>query len=187
MITYNEIYEASRKERYSEQLQSLPKNFIASVAEYLREKKEMSSKEDDTFSDMITKTKKQLENAVTLFNELKRIRRRKILDLVLIASETGISKRDFDNMLDFEKELFEDFMKCIDVSDKKFNQLLVNGNGGSKSDPVENEMVVFKQDSDEFLGPDGEMMGPFKKGQIANLPLQITKILIDDGRAQKVE
>ena len=26
MITYNDIYEASRKERYSEQLQKLPKN-----------------------------------------------------------------------------------------------------------------------------------------------------------------
>ena len=84
MITYNEIYEAAKKERYSEQLQALPKNFIASVAEYLKEKKEMSSKEDDAFSDMITKTKKQFETAVVLFNELKRIRRKKILNLVLM-------------------------------------------------------------------------------------------------------
>ena len=34
-----------------------------------------------------------------------RTRRKKILNLVLIAAETGISKKDFDNMLDFEKEL----------------------------------------------------------------------------------
>ena len=185
MITYNEIYEAARKERYSEQLQSLPKSFIGNVAEYLREKKEMSSKEDDVFSDMIAKTKKQLENAVTLFNELKRIRRRKILNLVLIASETGISKRDFDNMLDFEKELFENLMKSIDASDKKFNETLNKGSNG-ESKPAENEMVVFKADSSEFLGPEGEMMGPFKKGQIANLPIQIAKILMEDGKVQKV-
>lgn len=182
MITYNEIYEAARKERYSEQLQALPKNFIQSVADYLKEKKEMSVKEDDSFSEMITKTKKQFENAVTLFNELKRIRRRKILNLVLIASETGISKRDFENMFDFEKELFEEFMKCIEISDKKFAELL----NGSKADILENDMIVFKKDVDEFLGLEGEMMGGFKKGQIANLPHKIAQILIEDDKAEKV-
>ncbi len=190
MITYNEIYEAARKERYSEQLQSLSKSFVTSVAEYLREKKEMSSKDDDAFSDTTIKTKKQLENAITLFNELKRIRRRKILNLVLIASETGISKRDFENMLDFEKQLFEDIMKCIDSSDKKFNETL-NGNGGGNGSAgaaaKENDMITFKENVEAFLGLDGEMVGPFEKGQIANLPKQIAKILIDDGKAEKVE
>lgn len=181
MITYNEIYEAARKERYSEQLQALPKNFIADVAEYLREKKEMSSKEDDTFSDMITKTKKQLENAMTSFRELMRRRKEKILRLVLVASETGISKKDFENMLDFEKELFEEFMKSIESSEKKFSELL----NGVKAEILENDMIVFKEDVEEFLGPDGEMMGSFKKGQIANVPHQIAKILIDDEKAEK--
>ena len=70
MITYNDIYEAARKERYSEQLQSLGKNFVEEIAEYLKDKKQLASKDDDVFSDAIAKTKKQLENAVTLFNEL---------------------------------------------------------------------------------------------------------------------
>lgn len=183
MITYNEIYEASRKERYSEQLQPLPKNFIASVSEYLKEKKEMSLKEDDSFSDMITKTKKQLENAITSFRELMRRRKEKLLRLVLVASETGISKRDFENMLDFEKELFEELMKCIDISDKKFNELL----NGNKNEIMKNDMVIFKKDVEEFIGPDGEMMGGFTKGQIANLPHQIAQILIEDEKAEKVD
>ena len=75
MITYKDIYEAARKERYSEQLQPIAKNFVVEVANYLREKKEIASKEDDDFSDVIIKTKKQLENAVILFKELMRIRR----------------------------------------------------------------------------------------------------------------
>ena len=143
----------------------------------------MSLKEDDSFSDMITKTKKQFENAVTLFNELKRIRRRKILNLILIASDIGISKRDFENMLDFEKELFEELMKCIDASDKKFNESL----NGSKTESLKNEMVLFKKDVEEFIGPDGEMMGGFTKGQIANLPHQIAQILIEDDKAEKID
>ncbi len=54
MITYNDVYEAARKERYSEQLQNLSKKFIIDVADYLKEKKEMTSKEDDVFSDVVT-------------------------------------------------------------------------------------------------------------------------------------
>ena len=183
MITYNEIYEAARKERYSEQLQKLPKRFVDDVADYLKSKKEMSMKEDDLFSDVIIKTKKQLENAITLFKELMLRRRKKILNLVLIAAETGISKQDFDNMMEFEKELFEDLMRCIDVSDKKLNNSL---NGGPEV-IHKNEMVLFLDDVEEFVGIDGEKMGPYTKGQIGNLPKEITKILVDSHKAELIQ
>ena len=86
-------------------------------------------------------------------------------------------------MLDFEKELFEELMKCIDASDKKFNESL----NGSKTESLKNEMVLFKKDVEEFIGPDGEMMGGFTKGQIANLPHQIAQILIEDDKAEKID
>ena len=183
MITYNDIYESARKERYSEQLQQLPKKFVIDVAEYMREKKEISMKEDDSFSEVIDKTKKQLENAITLFKELITRRRKKILSLVLIATETGISKQDFDNMLDFEKELFEELMVCLDSSDKKLNNLL----NGEKQEKQENELVMFNQKVEEFVGLSGEKMGGFEKGQVTNIPVEIAKILIEDGKVEKVE
>ncbi|MCK4647477.1 DNA replication complex GINS family protein [Candidatus Pacearchaeota archaeon] len=183
MITYNDVYEAASKERYSEQLQKLSKSFIKDVAGYIREKKEIASKEDDAFSDVIVKTKKQLENATTLFKELITRRRKKILNLVLIAAETGISKQDFENMLGFEKELFEELMRCVDISDKKLNAIL-NGNNQGKQ---KNELVVFNEDVEEFVGLEGEKMGGFEKGQIVNLPKEIAEILIADGKAEKVE
>ncbi|MBI2044843.1 DNA replication complex GINS family protein [Candidatus Pacearchaeota archaeon] len=182
MITYNDIYEAARKERYSDQLQPIPKNFIDEVSSYLKDKKAMASKDADEFSDVIIKTKKQLENAITLFKELILRRRKKILDLVLIASETGISKQDFENMLKLEKELFEDMMECIEAADQKLD----GGLNGVKEE-ARNEMVSFKEDVTEFMNIDGERMGPFHKGDIANLPREIVKILIDDGKAVMVE
>jgi len=182
MLTYNDIYESSRKERYSEQLQLLPKNFIQEVADYLKDKKEIASKEDDIFSDVIVKTKKQLENAITLFKELMLRRRKKILSLVLIAAEIGISKQDFENMLPVEKELFEELMKGIDIADKKINEIL----NGKKEENMKNKLISFTENIEEFVGLDGEKMGPFEKGQIANLPKEIAKILIDDGKAEIV-
>ena len=182
MITYNDIYEASRKERYSEQLQPIPKNFIQEVSNYLKDKKEISSKEDDVFSDVVIKTKKQLENAITLFKELMLRRRKKLLGLVLIAAETGISKQDFENMLPTEKLLFEEIMKSIDSIDKNLSDLL-NGKKAEKN----NDLIVFIAEVDEFAGLDGEKMGPFEKGQIVNLPSEIAKILIDDKKVELVE
>ena len=182
MITYNDIYEASRKERYSEQLQKIPHSFIADFAIYLREKTEMASKENDSFSDVIMKAKKQIENAKTLFKEFILRRRKKILNLVLVATETGISKQDFDNMLSFEKKLFDDLMKCVDSSDKKLNEAL-NG----KEETKKNDLIVFKENVEKFVGLNGEEMGPYDKGQIANVPKEITKILIDGEKAELVE
>ena len=183
MITYNDIYEATRKERYSENLQPLPKNFISEVSQYLDDKKQVALKRDDAFSEVIIKTKKQLENAITLFKELMRRRRKKILNLILIAAETGISKQDFDNMLEFEKKLFEELMKSIDISDKKLNNLL----SGKESEDKKHEFVCFLDDVAEFVGIEGEKMGPFVKGQMANLPKQIASILVEGGQVEVVE
>ncbi|MEK6925984.1 MAG: hypothetical protein AABW50_01760 [Nanoarchaeota archaeon] len=181
MITYNDIYEAARKERYSEQLQAIPKNFLEEVASYLKDKKEISSKESDAFSDVITKTKKQLENAITLFKELLVRRRKKILNLVLIAAETGISKQDFENMLAFEKSLFEELMKCVEFSDKKIEKSL-SGNDHE----INNELILFGENVEEFFGLDGNKMGPFQKGQMANMSKEIAKILVESGKAEVV-
>jgi len=183
MITYNDIYEAAKNERYSTQLQPIPKNFVEEVSKYLKEKKEIASKKDDDFSEVIIKTKKQLENAIMLFKEVMRRRRKKILSLVLIAAETGISKQDFENMLSFEKELFEEFMKYIDSSDKKITDIL---NGVKKKDK-KNNLIVFVEKVEEFLGLEGKKMGPFEKGQIANLPKEITSILVEGKKAELVE
>ena len=59
----------------------LPEKFLVDVAEYFREKKEFLAKEDDLFSDMAIKNKKKLENAISSFRDLLRIRKKKILNL----------------------------------------------------------------------------------------------------------
>ena len=112
-------------------------------------------------------------------------RRKKILNLVLIAAETGISKQDFENMLVFEKELFEEIMRCMDSADKKMSASL-NGNG-IVEEKVLHELVAFLEEVEEFVGLEGEKMGPFEKGQVANIPKQIADILIADNKAEIVE
>lgn len=206
MITYNEIHEAVRKERGEKlQLQPLPKNFIEEVATYLREKKEFSSKIDDDFSENSIKNKKQLENARTLFKELIFRRREKILHLLLIATETGVSKRDFENMLDFESKMFEGLLKSIESSDMQVNSMLLNGKNEFKKNEeiyhniaqemnVENSVepkkgnskssVIFLEDVNEFMDLNGEMLGPFQREEKAELQKDIANILVEDKKAE---
>ena len=187
MITYSDIYEAARKERYSEQLQPITKNFISEVSVYFRDKKGIAAKEEDVFSDVVAKTKKQLENAMTLFNELMLRRRKKILNLVLVAAETGISKQDFDNMFEFEKELFDDLMKCIDVSAKKMREGLSEKGKEVVNEESGDKLVVFLEETDEFLNLNGETMGPYSKGQSDRIPSEIVNILVSEKKCEVIE
>jgi len=185
MITYNELYDALRKERYSEQLQPIPKRFINEVAAYLKDKKEIADKEDDDFSDTITKTKKQFENSIAIFKELMLRRKKKILELAFIAAETGISKRDFENMLAVEKESFDGIMKSLEKGDKKVTKML---KGSDESDEKsKNKMIIFTKDTGEFLDLEGNKLGPFKKAEVANLSEEISNILIVDNKAEPVD
>ena len=184
MITYNELYEALRKERYSEQLQPIPKNFIKEVAAYLKDKKEIAEKKDDDFSETILKTKKQFENSIAIFKELMLRRKKKILELAFVAAETGISKRDFENMLQIEKECFDGIMKYLEKEDKKIAELL---KGADEEERKKQKMIVFNEDTEEFLDLDGNTIGPFKKGDLVNIQEEIANILVIDKKAESVE
>lgn len=161
----------------------MPKNFIEDVVSYFQEKKAIAEKSGDVFSDAIIKTKKQFENAISIFKELMLRRRKKLLNLAFIAAETGISKRDFENMLDFEKAVFDKIVLGIEEAEKSVTEFL----NGSQKKEIKNKIVVFKNDTGEFMGLDGEKLGPYGKGEVANLPLEIAKILADGGNVEFVE
>lgn len=182
MVTYNDLYEALRKERYSDDLQPISKNFLRECSEYFSEKKKFSEKEDDIFSDLALKSKKKLENAMSLFKELLLRRRKKILNLAFVASETGISKKDFETLLEFERNLFEDIVKSLERADGNLSDSLSGGRVESKY-----RLVKFNDHVDEFLDLDGESVGPFDKGEIANLDKEIVEILVQDKKIDVLE
>ena len=70
--------------------------------------------------------------------------------------------------------------QCFEIQ-----SILVDACAGSQEG--QNEMVVFLSDVEEFVGLDGNKMGPFEKGQIANIPKDIAKILIDGGSVESLE
>jgi DNA replication initiation complex subunit (GINS family) len=184
MVGYNELYEILRKEKYSEQLQSLPRKFVEEFKEYLEENKPLDSNKDNFFSESIAKSKKQLENAVSLFRELILKRKRKLLNLVLVATETGIMKRDYENMLPIEKQMFEEVIKAFEQGDKEISKIL---NGEKSGKEEKNKMIIFKENIEPFIDHTGNTVGPFKAGQLANLDSEVAKIFIQSDKAKLVD
>ncbi len=180
MMTYEEIYNLLRKEKYSEQLQDMPRNFLNEVANYLKEKRGIVVKESDMFSEVIVKTKKQLDNSVAVIKELMLRRKKKILNLAFVAAETGVSKKDFENLLPHENALFETVVEHLEEVDKTISKAL----NGIQDDVPQNKIVKFNVDVSPFLDEEGNTLGPYKKGDIVSLPENICKILTGDNKAE---
>jgi len=188
MITYQEIYDILRKEKYNEALQPLPKNFLADVAIYIKEKKEIVNREQqgkNLFSDTVRMTRKQLDNALTIIKEIIAIRERKVLNLAFTASMTGISKRDTEYLLKHESELFEITTQKLEQNQQEVIRNLNGDISGEKN--LKNLFIRFKEDIPAFLDANSKELGPFNNGDVANLPQEIAKILIDDNKAILVE
>lgn len=184
MVGYNDLYEMLRKEKYSEQLQNIPKKFVEEFKEYIEENKPSESKKGDLFSDSIAKSKKQLENAISLFRELMLKRKRKILNLVFVAAETGIMKRDYENMLPVEKEVFDNLVKVFEQGDREISKIL---SGEKTKQEAKQKMIIFKEKIDSFVDHTGNTIGPFKPGQLANLNTEVAQIFIQSGKATLVD
>lgn len=186
MITYQEIYDILRKEKYSEALQQLPKNFLKEIAAYLEEKRTIFARESSKglFSETLRMTRKQLDNTVSIVKELVAIRQRKILNLALTAAMTGISKKNSENLLAHEIELFEQTVKQLEKCQREMMKKLENHEEERES---KNILIRFKEDVPAFLDEEGNELGPFKQEELANLPRQIALILVADNKAILIE
>jgi len=182
MLGYNELYEVLRKEKYSENLQPLSKKFIQDFAEYLKEHRN-SDLNNNLFSGQDLKLKKQLENSLSLFRELMLKRKKKILNLAFVATETGIMKRDFENMLQIEQETFDKIVGAFEEMDS----YITNRLRGQENNLDENKMVLFTKDTEQFVDHGGRALGPFKSGELANLDNGVASILVAGGKANFVD
>ena len=94
-------------------------------------------------------------------------------------------KRDYENMLSFEREIFDKLVKAFEEGDKEISRSL-NG----KRDSIElekNKLILFNQDIDKFVDMTGNVIGPFKSGELVNLDASVSEILVQSGKANFVD
>ncbi|MFH2028776.1 MAG: hypothetical protein ABIJ08_06565 [Nanoarchaeota archaeon] len=117
-ITYETLFEISRREKDRLELQKLDASFLNDVVSYLKEKRSiLDSKENQQgfFSDdEKSKTTYQLSNIKKILKELYERREKKIINLALDKSKTKSDLIDMSNLLDHEIDMFDSLLKLLD-------------------------------------------------------------------------
>jgi len=196
MITYETLYEILRTEKNKPELQTLPKNFLKDLINYIKNKESIIKSQetkDSIFSSETEKTKKQFENTKRIIREIYERRERKIIELALLSSRSK-ELQETSSLLPQEQEHYQQTLKnlnkareniLINILQKRLPKLQEKPKT-IKTENKENKMVRFIKPVPKFLDSDLNIHGPFDKEDIALLPSKIANILTIKQRAEEI-
>jgi len=179
---YNELYEAWKKEKESVEIQKLPRNFYAKLADYVKKIREESRMLDEKTT-KAKLMKRELKNVRSMVKELVRLRRKKTLEKTVAGEPVP---REI--LAEGEEKLYEQLFPLAE-SCQTFLKDILQG----RLSPIEKEekpkkmLVRFVQEIPAIVGSDMKTYGPFKPEDIATLPTENARILIKQGVAVEVE
>ncbi len=184
VLTYDEIRMIEREERDSTKITGIDENFLDRFKAYEEDKLRVLRKSDDNVIARKVKerTSKELANARNSFKSIFELRARKIFNQALTDIRMGVEP-DTKSLLGFEKELYMQVRKLLE---EHFSHI---SKGKLKKEAVpikdKNTLVRFIKDLPAFAW--GQMsLGPFKEGDIANLPKDVAGVLLKKGAVKAV-
>ncbi|MFC1768416.1 hypothetical protein ACFLZX_01505 [Nanoarchaeota archaeon] len=196
IITYETLYEMLRLEKVRPELQKFDKNFLQDCANYIKEKNELlekSIKNPSQFSGTEGKNiELQLLNVKKILRELYDRREKKIIQMAMDKSRLPTALIDTSSLLKEEEDFFENSTQILTNSRKMILNAAINGIPQQEKPKVEVQkketmMVRFLQAVPKFVGKELEIYGPFQEDDIANLPSEISNVLIQKGRAEEIK
>lgn len=195
LITYETLFEILQKEKSRKELQKLDPNFNKNFTKYLEEKTsilESQKSKDSIFLNEVQKTERQVENIKRIINDLYERRERKIVEAALFSARN--SKKEPEillAMLPEEKLLFQRLTENLKTSKDNILSNLLEGKISEGNHKIEKEskniLIKFTSSVPKFVGIDNFVYGPFEKEDISSLPEEISSILINKKRAERLE
>jgi DNA replication factor GINS len=179
---YDELYEAWRKEKESAEIQTLPKDFYAKLAFYVKKIGEESRMLDEktTRARLLLR---ESQNVKKIVKELILLRYEKTVKKMITAENLRT-----ESLTEEEEKIFGELGPSVE----SFHALLKNvlagrslrAEGGEKPRKT---VLRFLRDIPAIIGADMKPYGPFKPEDVASLPYENAKILIKQGVAVEVE
>ncbi len=179
---YDELYEAWKKEKENVEIQRLPKNFYAKIADYvkkIREERRMLDKKT-TKAKLLNREFKGVKN---MSEELFQLRYDKALRKSL-ARETVLR----DVLIEEEEKLYGEILALAEAY-QAFLKGVLHGRLShiEKEEKPKKILLRFVQEIPAIVGSDMKTYGPFEPEDIATLPSENARILIKQGVAVEVE
>jgi DNA replication initiation complex subunit (GINS family) len=204
-LTYEKLFELLRAEKNNASLQKLSDSFFEDVGIYIESKLAVIKKNESSENVFSAKeqeeTSKQLANAKKIIKMLYDLREKKIVTMALNKSRTASSLIDTSGLHREEATIFKDFVELLDNYRKDILNHLLDGKQAKTTTekPTKKEKPAAKADADdmqmirlldaveEFVDPEMNTYGPFQEEDIANLPKDVAKLLIDKNKAQPID
>ena len=155
-------------------LSKIPEDFYQKAKNYLEQKKNIAEKKEDRLSE------REIKNVERLLEDIFNRRETKMLNHALITVRTDIPAQ---NLIQEEKEFFESAVNMLRTQRERVLNLLFKKTK-LKQDL---EKIEFKDDVEEFVGVDLNKYGPFKKGDVADVPKENAKLLIKMKKAKAMK
>ncbi len=168
MITYETLRSIEQEERIGKKLAKLPDRFLLEVIDYMQKKEAMAKEKGDKW---------ELKTAKQRFQNIMELRERKIVNFTLSFVRSGAVP---ENMMPEERELFDGVVKRVhDFHDKRRKAMT--------GESTTFKTVAFLQQLPQFVGIDMGYYGPYRQGDIATVPEDNARLLIEKGAAEIIE
>jgi len=180
---YDELYEAWKRERANEEIQGLPRDFYARLAEYVKKLREESRMLDEkTIRGKLMS--QEGKNVRKMVKDLLLLRYRKILRKVM--AEKTLPR---ELLTEEEERVCGDFVSLFESYDSFLKDVLQGRPARIERRREEKKQMVvrFLQAVPAIIGSDMKPYGPFKSEDVATLPIENARILIRQGVAVEVE
>lgn len=170
-ITYELIRRIQREEEKQPKLTKLPDDFYSKVGNYLIQKRRISATKQDR------KETFEVKNVERLIEDIFNRRERKVLNHAIISARAGITT---ENLSEEEEKFHLQILQAL--KERRMNLLKKI----LEQSETKEGMIIFKQESPAFVGSDMLNYGPFKEGDIAKVPEENKKILLEKGIVEEL-
>jgi len=168
-LTYKRLRDLEREEKSQPGLVRLPADFYSSIEEFL------SFKFSEMEASRSVLQMREFENAVATIKEICAIRQQKIL---FKAIRSNGSHEETVDMTQEEHELYDRFCAVLIDEQQKLQSILSRfesrkaaGKEGNPPLPQNAfKKVRFIKEVPAYRGPNNEVFGPFKPGEVSALP-----------------
>jgi len=178
---YNELYEAWRQEKASQELQPLPKDFYVKLSDYLKKIREESRMLDGK----TTKARllmREEENVREMVRELVALRHTKTVEAV--SAGEGVH---LDGLTREEERLVKDVAPSFESFQALLKEIMSGRLQRVSPEKPSKRVLRFLKETPAIIGADMNTYGPFQPQDVASLPAENAKILTKQGVAVEVE
>lgn len=179
---YDDLFSAWKREMESLELQSLPKDFYARLADYvrrIREERRMMD-EESLRGKLIQLEEEKVKKMIT---DLIQTRYIKVLQLVMSGGTIPLS-----SLTEEEEKLYSNLMVGRRALETLLNDILFGQRPRVKqSVPSGFTVIRILKEIPQIVGVDMKVYGPFKPEDIAVLPEENARVLVKQGAAVEVD